>query len=230
MQIVNPPVEDVYRQIKKQWEIQPIADRIVRPANLADRFQALREFYAEVDAEDYGGYPFDVDWVSVFTPIEMDLWGDLRATNLTVRPQYPVGKYFLDFAIPRFRIGIEADGRDWHDRERDAKRDAALWSMGWRIFRLQGHECFRVVEFDREEAFYAIHEERRKPDDLHDWQFATSSGLIAALNCLLTNRFPWYMTFDDACRVLDRHRLIDFPIIDDFELVDLLDQAQEDLT
>jgi very-short-patch-repair endonuclease len=46
--------------------------------------------------------------------------------------------YYLDFAYPELKIGIEAHSVAWHTRllafEKDAERDAALTVDGWRVF------------------------------------------------------------------------------------------------
>ena len=60
------------------------------------------------------------------------------------RREHPVfvdgGVYYLDFARPHFKIGVEADGRWWHsDRasfERDRARLNALTAAGWRVPRV----------------------------------------------------------------------------------------------
>ena len=48
--------------------------------------------------------------------------------------------FYLDFAFPHFRVGVEADGRRWHSDaeafERDRLRDNALTAAGWRILRV----------------------------------------------------------------------------------------------
>lgn len=50
-------------------------------------------------------------------------------------------EYFLDFAYPSAKIGIEADGRT-HNRDEshrhDAERDQRLASIGWRVERFSG--------------------------------------------------------------------------------------------
>jgi very-short-patch-repair endonuclease len=53
--------------------------------------------------------------------------------------QHRVGKYRLDFAWPKVKIALEADG--WYHRSpegsaRDAERDAWLRSQGWVVLRV----------------------------------------------------------------------------------------------
>lgn len=50
------------------------------------------------------------------------------------------GVYYLDFAWPHFRVGVEADGRRWHSDagsfERDRLRHNALVAAGWKVVRV----------------------------------------------------------------------------------------------
>jgi very-short-patch-repair endonuclease len=55
------------------------------------------------------------------------------------RQQYRIGPYTLDFAWPKLRIALEADGSA-HDitsqLRRDRERDAWLRQQGWLVFRV----------------------------------------------------------------------------------------------
>jgi hypothetical protein len=89
------------------------------------------------------GDPYSIaDWLMIFTPIERGAWSDIRELPFSVWPQYPVGKYFVDFAIVHKRIAIECDGAAYHNAEKDAKRDVELASMGWRVVRIPGKDCW----------------------------------------------------------------------------------------
>lgn len=56
------------------------------------------------------------------------------------RREYPVGRFRLDFAWPRARVAIEADGRRWHSSragfERDRAKHNVLVQDGWRVVRV----------------------------------------------------------------------------------------------
>lgn len=89
------------------------------------------------------GDPYSIaDWLMIFTPIERAAWSDIRELPFSVWPQYPVGKYFVDFAIVHKRIAIECDGAAYHNAEKDAKRDVELSSIGWRVVRIPGKDCW----------------------------------------------------------------------------------------
>jgi very-short-patch-repair endonuclease len=83
------------------------------------------------------------------TPIEEALWFDIRLLGAVFYPQYPVGKYFVDFANPVARVAIECDGRDFHlDKAKDLARQRELESMGWAIYRISGSDCKTVDKYD----------------------------------------------------------------------------------
>jgi len=89
------------------------------------------------------GDPYSIaDWLNVFTPIERAAWSDIRCLPFSVWPQYPVGKYFVDFAIVHKKIAIECDGAAYHDAEKDAVRDEELRKIGWAVVRVPGRDCW----------------------------------------------------------------------------------------
>lgn len=83
------------------------------------------------------------------SPIEQEFFAvaSLRISDL--QPQFPIGPYFADFAIPPRRLVIELDGHEWHStveqRTRDAKRGRGLLLAGWRVVRFTGTEIRRGV-------------------------------------------------------------------------------------
>lgn len=121
----------------------------------------IRETYRECLPEIEKNYPnFDpyiFDWTSVFTPIENNVWADIRYLGCPIKcPQFPVSGYFIDFADPVRKIGIEVDGKEWHSSqeqiEKDQKREAILKKFGWTIYRIEGAKTYynqRMVEQKR---------------------------------------------------------------------------------
>lgn len=86
------------------------------------------------------------EWVGTdaitLTPIESWLWHDIRAHDAVLYPQYPVGRFFVDFANPACKVAIECDGAAFHhDKERDAARDAWMRVRGWYVYRITGRDC-----------------------------------------------------------------------------------------
>jgi very-short-patch-repair endonuclease len=128
------------------------------------RFHVLRHNYRMyAQAVDAGvvrwGYPCDPyivgDWASLMTPIEAAMWDELRSEGLPFWPQFPVGKYMVDFGDPVRRIAIECDGKEFHqDYKKDARRDAEIESLGWSVHRISGRSCFEdEVAFTDETGF-----------------------------------------------------------------------------
>jgi hypothetical protein len=132
------------------------------------QFSAIRHNYrlyaAAVErGEESWGYPCDpsmiAPWPALFTPIEAAVWSDIRYYGAPFWPQFPAGRFMLDFADPVRRIGLECDGAAFHDARKDHARDGELEELGWQIYRAPGRDCYeeRVVfrdylgiEFDLE--------------------------------------------------------------------------------
>jgi very-short-patch-repair endonuclease len=71
------------------------------------------------------------------SPLEVAMRTALDNAGILYIPEYQQGRYFIDIALPSIQVGIECDGRGWHDAkvEYDASRDAWLAEHGWHIFR-----------------------------------------------------------------------------------------------
>ena len=86
------------------------------------------------------------EWFEYLTPIERNVWSDIRSLGLPFYPQFPVGKYYIDFADPFRGIAIEVDGRI-HDeqsvRERDNVKEMFLKSRGWMVLRIPGYTTYK---------------------------------------------------------------------------------------
>lgn len=79
------------------------------------------------------------------TSIERIMRQALESENIEFEAQYPVKRYFIDFAIPSRNLAIEVDGAYWHDKERDAQRDAILTANGWRVLRFSEHRVRKEI-------------------------------------------------------------------------------------
>jgi very-short-patch-repair endonuclease len=89
--------------------------------------------------------------VSAFdSPIEESFWftyRELKPRELRgLVPQYKVGRYYIDFALPRRKIGIELDGWASHSSTtsiaHDRFRQRRLEEAGWHIIRFGGQEVY----------------------------------------------------------------------------------------
>ena len=83
------------------------------------------------------------DWYRFLSPMEKLVWADIRFYGLRFYPQYPAGKYYIDFADPVEKIGIEVDGQQFHQNpKKDSARQEELERMGWKIVRIGGWEVY----------------------------------------------------------------------------------------
>ena len=83
------------------------------------------------------------------TPSEQLLWSALRGRRLGVafRRQVPLGRFIADFLAPEPRLVVEVDG-GYHGRRvaADARRDAALSRLGYRVLHLEADRVSRDLE------------------------------------------------------------------------------------
>lgn len=186
------------RRSPKRWDIIRRAYAVQMPGIMASRSRAPR---ARTN-------PYFLDWD--FTPIEFSAWCAIRQIGLPFYPQVPVGPYFLDFGDPYFKIGIELDGKAYHERERDTRRDTVLWDMGWRIFRIAG-KCTMPLRIDSEivDGF--------DPDisdvDFDEWLCETEEGVIWSLALVYYDvRCCSQRQLRSARCSLKEHAYIEFPL------------------
>ena len=74
------------------------------------------------------------------TPSERLLWSRINNCQLGVwfRRQVPIGKAIVDFLAPSIRLVVEVDGSCHRARRSaDARRDAKLARLGYRVLRLE---------------------------------------------------------------------------------------------
>lgn len=117
---------------------------------------------------------YGIDFTRYFTPIEYNAWCVIRCNSMIFYPQYPVLNYMLDFAHPLYKIGIELDGKQYHNHEKDLARDERLHKEGWKIYRITGKEANAPIrEFDREDD-----------DELHSFLNETIEGVIESIQAV----------------------------------------------
>jgi hypothetical protein len=89
------------------------------------------------------------------------------------------------------RIGLELDGKDFHDYERDKARDIALWrDHGWRIIRIGGSACYEKV-CSLIDVDFAGSADRGTPeylDDLGYWAESSAAGIIWSMAVIFYGR------------------------------------------
>jgi len=83
------------------------------------------------------------------TPAERALWRQLSGSRLGVRfsRQMPVGPWFADFLCRELKLVVELDGFS-HElrRAEDARRDAGMRAMGYRVLRFANAEVTDNLE------------------------------------------------------------------------------------
>lgn len=126
-----------------------LADPRIKRVDGRPNYDLIRAMYAEMmpainEAGDRWCDPYFLDWPAIFTPIESQMWALIRSQHVPFYPQFPVGRFFVDFGNPRKRLAIECDGALWHDAKRDRKRDQELFDAGWTVVRFSGAACYQM--------------------------------------------------------------------------------------
>lgn len=131
-----------------------------------DREQ-IREAYKQYEPDLLSGvrrspYDLGIDWQ--FSPIEDNVWAAIRYLGLPLYPQYPVGRFFVDFGDPKRKIAIEVDSIRWHkDKVKDAMRDKEIQKLGWRVYRIPSYMTYKTRE-DYTDSEGKVDEENYRDD------------------------------------------------------------------
>ncbi len=131
--------------------------------------------------------PYFYKWK--FSPAECIAWQYIRSFGPPLYPQVPIDKYFIDFANPVNKIGLEIDGKEWHNKGKDLIRDTKLKKLGWTIFRATGSETYKYQEEEFEDEIDA--------EEGLQWTKKYNYYLEHSLEGLL--RCIRYIYFDDDC-------------------------------
>lgn len=211
--------------------LQPLRDAVAAATDWRVRLDAIRRLYDAMTPEEWLSHdPYADGLQNTLTPIEDQLWTDIRCCgHMPMLMQVPAGPYVMDFADPRERIAIEADGKGYHSTERDRRRDQWLWeNEGYRVFRVTGAECFRVLPHVPEVE--AQRGERLSPEerDAIATRFygETSAGVVEAIRQVFYEKEYRIQFYDAVHRALHLHRLADFEIPEDQEARDAARQRR----
>jgi very-short-patch-repair endonuclease len=162
---------EVMAALELDRKLDPHVEGINEARDSKSRWNALREFYKVATPEilkrpahEWALDPYAADWMRVFTPIEYGLWCDIRTLGLVFYPQYPVGRYFVDFANPVAKVALECDGRAWHqDAAKDRARQDDIEALGWTVYRFTGRACLEPDEIE-EDGEYVPNPSRAKSE------------------------------------------------------------------
>lgn len=124
--------------------VNELRAELPRAWNTPRRWSIIREYYRlRHDSIMRGRFdPYELGLEVYLTPIEAQLWQDIRGMGLPFFMQYPVGRRFVDFGSPAHQIAIEADGAAWHNPEKDAQKNAELARHEWMVFRIKGRDTW----------------------------------------------------------------------------------------
>jgi very-short-patch-repair endonuclease len=167
----SPLAEALIARMPVLARINALNDELALAWDTPKRWRIIREYYRirgpEILESDHFN-PYELGLERFLTPIEVQLWQDIRMIGLPLLMQYPVGRRFVDFGDPRRQIAIEADGAAYHNPEKDAKKDAELRAAGWTVFRCSGRNTFgeRGTAFIRDVArWYGIRFDEPEEDE-----------------------------------------------------------------
>lgn len=73
---------------------------------------------------------------------QIELFSHIKKRFKTAKLEYPIRvgnrTFYLDIAIPEYKIDVEYDGKEWHmDIQKDIERDKKLSSLGWNVIRIK---------------------------------------------------------------------------------------------
>lgn len=174
------------------------------------RYKAWMPWIMEASRSGHRVDPYFIDWAVLFTPIEYDAWASIRSRAVPLYPQVPVLNYFIDFASPYRKIGLELDGKNFHDVTKDRKRDEQLVRLGWKIFRIAGSEAWTVQKSP--DDFESWEEGTPEYEGaVEDWLMNTSDGVIRAIDEVYFRRNPDGMD-GGYLRTLSAHQLVHFDV------------------
>lgn len=194
---------------EKVGRVAALGDAVQKYRDTPERWPFIRKLYAEcmpdilAAGKDRGIDPYFTDWVRLFTPIELDAWNSIRSHGVPLYPQFPALNYFIDFANPVRRIGLELDGAKFHSLDKDWERDRRLFDEGWTIFRIPGRQT--KVRFD--DPFDDYDDDDATERKAHHWLMNTSDGVIFAIREVYFSRKPGRWR-DWAMKSLETHCLV----------------------
>lgn len=125
-------------------------------------------------------------WFQAFLSLDVRIAQEIYSFNLL--PQHEVvasdGSLFrLDFAIPDFKIAVELDGHDFHERTKEQvahrnMRDRKLQADGWTVLHISGSELWKAP-LDRVEEVYGLCVRHAQAELEAKWDTAAAQRAIS---------------------------------------------------
>lgn len=125
--------------------------------------------------------PYIVPWESVLNANETNLFHCFRASGFPMYPQFPVGKYWVDFGNPFYKVAIEADSKTFHTIEKDIDRDFDLKKMGWTVYHIPSSLSFSKKQVD----VYNVY--RYDENYVETWEDYLRNTLEGVLDCIYSH-------------------------------------------
>lgn len=139
------------RQYEELWFVYHMADELCLMQDDKRLMSAQEVFWVMFSESGVKHYTFE-------SPIEQRFWEAwLEHESYRLKPQYPIGRYFVDFAELGTKTAIELDGFASHsstnDIAYDRRRQREIEAQGWRVIRFGGkeihddiHSCIKEVD------------------------------------------------------------------------------------
>jgi very-short-patch-repair endonuclease len=81
---------------------------------------------------------------SLFSQTRLFNWIKKRCPEAIMEYRIEGTRRFADIAIPSKKIDIEFDGKRWHNKEEDDKRDSEIRRVGWNVIRFDS-SIFKLI-------------------------------------------------------------------------------------
>jgi len=153
--------------------------------------------------------PYIVNWEKIMNENEFNLFQCFRVNNIPMYPQYPVLNYWLDFANPYFKVGIEADSNTYHKIENDIIRDIELKKLGWTIYHIPSSLSFCNISIDTS----LLSKEENENEYYEQWYLYLNNTTEGVLNCIAKQITGYHYfipyEFNSICkRISELYKLI----------------------
>jgi very-short-patch-repair endonuclease len=201
-----------------------LGEGLAAATNYYQQLLALRRYYESKEYQILEAFKkskhlwaraYPTDWSQLLTPIEFLAWQTIRAKGrIVLYPQYPILKYYADFANPGLKIALELDGMNYHNSDKDRIRDENIKAEGWTIYRITGREMYNSKFKDWQVLDEQEIEEDHRAPYIQDWLMNSGDGVIEAIKTIhfTENRDRFYetdlgTTFLNYChKTLEKHQ------------------------
>lgn len=157
-----------------------------------------------IETKGIGVDPYIIDWHSYLNANEWSVFAICRCEAISMFPQYPVGRFFLDLGNPYFKVGIEVDSKTWHVLEKDIERDKELRKLGWKIYHLTSTEAFVYKDLD----FYYCADEEDLEEMTIKFLTETTEGIMTCFRHVSMESCLTREYWETAKKVANNHLLI----------------------